>query len=140
MDPSLAAVAVTNKRRLDLNRVAVQTGVHLARGLDASRDGYYFFLDCRYVDFEGRCPFSPYQVKGIQAHPHVATVRSGEISSMAVCNQDLARTGHEPVDKFAKMPLHLVPLDAFLSPFDLLALNEFTPQCIKHIKEMWAAT
>ena len=110
------------------------------RGLDNSRSGYYFFLDCRHLNFEGKFPFGPYQVKGIQAQTHVATVRSGKIVSMAICNQDLERPGHEPIDKFAKIPEHLVPLESFLCAYDLLAPDEFTPKCTELLKVLWPST
>ncbi len=140
IDPSLVADGPSDKRKLDLSWVARETGLQLERGPDGSRDGFYFFLDCRYLNFEGKCPYGPDTVKGIQASTHIATVHEGLVVSVAVCNQDLRRTDFEPVAPFARTPMHLVKFEDFLAAYDHLAPGEFTPQCIDHLMGLWPAT
>jgi hypothetical protein len=112
----------------------------LTPSADLKQDGLYFFLDCRYLGFEGVCPHG-FQVAGDDAKPVIARRRGDEffVGDCDISLQDPVLS-KEKVWRDERRLAHFVRLDQFLSAYVALT-KEFQAGCrdwlTTHLDSKW---
>lgn len=136
-NPSAHFTGHNDRSRLDLEWIAAATGISLKRGINSMAEDYYFFLDCRYLDYVGSCHFGKHQVAGDKARPYIAKVRNGKPVGVVTCDDDLNSEKVVSDQEFYKGGIeHYVRLDGLLDAYNLLD-GDFNVPCADEVKALW---